>query len=439
MESDAELNARYRLLPGALGAGSYAEVRRAERKSDGQHVALKRAFSRPDAIERIKREIEAQGQLAHPNIMPIWDHGSDFRWYAMPVAEGSLKTLRSRLGEDDLEYILFDLADALHVAHEQKLIHRDISPQNILGMLASSAGRMRWVVADWGMVRVDPEDMSRVLTRTGQPMGTPGYAAPELEVDPRAATAAVDVYSLGRVAAWFLAEKDPRRGVQLLPLKEHTLHWRKFIRESTHQDVSRRIQTMGQLSHSLREVAIHRAEPPLVRGAKLTEEILLGDDGSLRALIALAEGYPENSDLFFDFMAQVTSTRMRSWSRDEPERAAHLAIMMADHVHGSPWGDRDLQYVETPLTFVLGILRGLADVGEHGLLQDVAASYIAADVKRGYRPQRARTLEWLSELNENAAGAVAREIAGHPEVVAYYREPGWRSRSVVLTTLLLAA
>ncbi|NMO54837.1 protein kinase [Actinoplanes sp. TBRC 11911] len=436
IEPSAEVKARYRLAPKTLGIGTYAEVRQAERKSDGQQVALKRAFSTPEAIGRIKREIEAQSQLAHPNIMPIWDHGQDFLWYAMPIAEGSLKALRSRLDEEDLESLLFDLVDALNVAHEQKLIHRDISPQNILGMTGTSAGGIRWVLADWGMVRVDPNNMSKVLTRTGQRMGTPGYDAPELDEDPRLATAAVDVYSLGRVAAWFLSEKDPRPGVQLLPQKENTLHWRKFVRESTQQDVTRRIQTMAGLGQSLREVALHRTEPPLVRGAKLVEELLLGDDESLRALIALAEGYPENYDLFFDFVAQVTSSRMRPWARDEPERAAHLAVLMAEHVHASPWDGRDVQYVETPLAFVLGVLRSLAELREHGLIQDVAAAYMRADVKWGYEPQRARTLEWLGELGDDAARAVAREIAGHPDTVAYYHEAGWRARSIVLTSLL---
>jgi hypothetical protein len=58
-----------------------------------------------------------------------------------------------------------------------------------------------WVIADWGLGQIPPSRQRR-LTVQGQTFGTPDFTAPEVFVDPRRATVAADVYSLGRIAAW---------------------------------------------------------------------------------------------------------------------------------------------------------------------------------------------------------------------------------------------
>jgi serine/threonine protein kinase len=434
-ESSVEPKERYRLDPKPRGRGSFAEVIRAVHKLEGTEVALKRAFALPEARARIKREIDAQKELAHPNIMPIWDHDPAYRWYTMPLANKTLREARNDFGEEDIASILLNLADALDVAHQQKLIHRDISPNNILGLPGASAGRLRWVVADWGMVRVSPDVASRVLTRTGQRMGTPGFDAPELDVNPSQATAAVDVYSLGRVAAWFLTRQDPRSGVPLLPDGE-MLHWRPFVRACTQQDVTQRVSSMDVLRELLKEVFEHRDDPLPDRASRLLEGLLLGDDENLAGLISLAESFREDPAVFLDYLAQVPSGRMRVWTSGEPERAASLALSMAGHLLHSAWGDRDVQYVAAPLTFVLTILRSLVEMRNFGPAQDVVAVYFEADVQWDQVPQRTRTLEWLADLDDTAVGAIYPELARRPAAVEYYREPGWRPRSVSLRILL---
>lgn len=439
LEPSIDPSTRYDLSLGQLGSGSYAHVARAAHRKDGTLVALKRARPRREAYARIKREIETQKQLAHPNVMPIWDHDPGFRWYTMPIAEGSLKELRGSLCEEDLESILFDLGSALRVAHDSGLVHRDISPHNILALPGGATGRLRWVVADWGMVRIAPGRRSQALTRTGQRMGTPGYDAPELDINPSDARPAVDVYSLGRVAAWFLTGQEPRPGVPLLPESDYALHWRHFVRECTQQDAGRRVASMSDLVRLLGDVGNHREEPVLVRAERLSLEVRDGDNESLIALVALAETHSENTELFLDYIARVPSGRIGTWVQAEPARAAHLTIRMCDHVVGPSWGDRDPQYVETPLLFSLGILRLLAEMRLYGLLQDAATPYFKADVHWAYGPQRVRTLEWLADLTDQPAKAVAREMSSGTDVVAYYQEPGWRPRSAVLTDLLTAS
>ncbi|MBQ1035366.1 serine/threonine-protein kinase [Micromonospora sp. C81] len=433
-ESNAELKKLYRLDPKPRGNGGFAEVTGAVHKIDGSEVAIKRAKHFPEAQDRIKREIVAQKQLAHPHIMPILDHDPAFLWYAMPLAEGNLFESRDDLGEEDLASILLDLADALDLAHKQDLIHRDVSPSNILGLPGASGGRLRWVVADWGMVRVSPDLASRALTRTGQRMGTPGFDAPELDDDPSRATPAVDVYSLGRVAAWFLTRRDPRAGVQLLPDGE-MLHWRPFVRACTEQDVNLRVPTMDGLRELLQLVFEHRDDPLPERAARLLGILLDGDEEGLTELVSLAESFREEPLIFLDYLAQIPSGKARAWTTREPDRAASLARSMAGHLLRSPWGDRDVQYAATPLTFVLTVLRALVEMRSFGPAQDVAGVYFEADVKWDQASQRTRTLEWLADLNDSVVGAVHPELARRPAAVDYYREPGWHPRSVALRNL----
>ncbi|WP_158224198.1 protein kinase domain-containing protein [Micromonospora wenchangensis] len=428
---------RYRIIR-ALGVGSYAEVFRAEHRESAEAVAFKRAKRFTAAKDRIKREIEAQKQLAHPNVMPIFDHDETFSWYAMPLALGSLADLRKTLTEDDLETILLDVAAGLKVAHEQRLIHRDISPGNIFGMRTGTGSRLRWLVGDWGMVKHPPEMASRPLTRTGDRMGTPGFDAPELDVDPSAATPAADVFSLGRIAAWFVSGKPAQSAFPPLPDDEY-IHWRPFVRACTFQEVGLRLQTVDDLEETLRQVSDNRDVPLHVQAARLIEGLLFGDVENLDALLSLAATHPEDFALYIDYVARIPTSQLPAWTAKHRERAANIATVMANHLISGPWDDRDPEYAATPLTFVLTVLRSLVDVQSLGLAQDAAPYYFTADAQRGDAGQRARTLEWLAELDEAAARPISRTMAPRPELVEYYREAGWHPRSVVLQALLTPA
>jgi eukaryotic-like serine/threonine-protein kinase len=434
-DESVDAKTRYRLSPKTLGVGTYAEVFRATNRLDGSEVALKRAKFGQDPRDRIKREIQAQRQLAHPNVMPILDHDPGFSWYTMPIALGTLDERRASLGEEDLVSILLNIADALEVAHQEELVHRDISPQNILALPGTSSGGVRWVVADWGMVRRPAHLASRPLTRSGQRMGTPGYDAPELDVDPRLATPAVDVYSLGRVAAWFTTGKRPTSGVELLPDGD-MLHWRMFVYACSHADVDRRVQTMSGLRTLLEDVLNAKDEPVLSRAARLTEALILGEGEDLTAIVALAEAHPDNPSLFFDYLARVSTSKLAGWTRREPERASRLAALMARHLIQSPWQDRDPQYVGTPLGFVHTVLRSLIELRELGHAQDVASEFFRADLFWNHQGQRRRTMDWLADLDSPADRVIGRVLASNQDLPDYYKEPGWRPRSVILSTLL---
>src|SRR4051812_3944816 len=82
--------------------GGFAKVYyEATRKADGATVALKKPKGGRQAAERLRREIDVQIDLPHPNIMPILDADPDRRWFVMPPAKGNLMDLRAEVDEEE--------------------------------------------------------------------------------------------------------------------------------------------------------------------------------------------------------------------------------------------------------------------------------------------------------------------------------------------------
>ena len=197
-----------------IGRGGMATVFLAEEQQPRRQVAIK--VLAPELYggigrERFLREVEFAAQLTHPNIIPIFaaDEVGDLLYYIMPYIDG--QSLRWRLAtegrlslEESLK-IAGEVGDALHYAHEQGVVHRDVKPENIL--LASGHA----MVADFGIARALCVACGDNITIAGVPIGTPGYMSPEqakgLEVDPRS-----DLYSLGCVVYEMLTGKPPFQG-----------------------------------------------------------------------------------------------------------------------------------------------------------------------------------------------------------------------------------
>ncbi len=208
----AALAARYELLR-LLGRGGMATVYLARDRKHGREIALKVLLPDLAALiggERFLREIEIAAGLTHPRILPLHDSGEadGFLYYVMPYAEGG--SLRARLGGArrlPLEAALTigdAVGDALTYAHRMGVLHRDIKPENIL----FAEGHP--LVTDFGIAKAVSTAGGAQLTRTGFPIGTPGYMSPEqaaglLDVDER-----TDVYSLAAVLYEMLTGEIPR-------------------------------------------------------------------------------------------------------------------------------------------------------------------------------------------------------------------------------------
>jgi serine/threonine protein kinase/tetratricopeptide (TPR) repeat protein len=199
----------YRIVA-KLGEGGMGEVYRAHDERLDRDVAIKvlpeSVAQDPDRIGRFEREARAVARLAHPNILEIWDYGTDegVTYSVTELLEGG--TLRERLEVSALGWRKAAetgaaIADGLATAHEAGIIHRDLKPDNIF---ITSDGRVK--ILDFGLARdveaaAPDETHSPTVSRYTDPggvMGTAGYMSPE-QVRGEPADQRSDIFSLGCV------------------------------------------------------------------------------------------------------------------------------------------------------------------------------------------------------------------------------------------------
>ncbi len=211
----AALSDRY-TIERELGAGGMATVYLAHDVKHDRQVALK--VLRPDlaaslGADRFLREVRIAANLSHPHILPLYDSGEadGFLFYVMPYVEGeSLREKLDREGElpiPEATRILKEIADALAYAHEHRVVHRDIKPDNVM-----LSGRHA-LVMDFGVAKAVSEATGRhQVTTAGVALGTPTYMAPEqAAADPHVDHRA-DIYALGVLAYEILAGRPPFMG-----------------------------------------------------------------------------------------------------------------------------------------------------------------------------------------------------------------------------------
>ncbi len=201
---------RYRLVK-PLGSGGMADVYLAHDGILDRDVALKVMSTRyaddDEFVERFRREAQSAAALSHPNIVSIFDRGEaeDGTYYiAMEYLPGG--TLKDRilkrgpLPPRTAAAVALQIAEALRVAHDRGVVHRDIKPHNIL---ITGAGDVK--VTDFGIARAAS---SSTMTRTGSILGTAHYISPEQAMGEPVGPAS-DLYSLGIVLYEMLTGELP--------------------------------------------------------------------------------------------------------------------------------------------------------------------------------------------------------------------------------------
>src|SRR5437016_397272 len=196
------LNGRYRLLR-PLGTGGMASVYLAEDLRLGRRVAVKvlhpQFASDPTYVARLAYEARIAAGLAHPNVVQVYDvgHDGDRHYIVMEYVEGeTLKDLIRRQGALPVARalaIMSGVLAALALAHAHRLIHRDITAQNIL---LTAGGDVK--VTDFGIARELSGTAMPTLTLAGMVLGTVHYFAPE-QAQGRPAVPQSDVYAAGIV------------------------------------------------------------------------------------------------------------------------------------------------------------------------------------------------------------------------------------------------
>ncbi|HZE95764.1 MAG TPA: serine/threonine-protein kinase, partial [Planctomycetota bacterium] len=200
------------LVQALIATGGMGVVYRARKPGSDADVALKilppSLGLEAEFRERFDREARALAGLAHPNIVRLHDFGiaDDLMFLVMEFVEG--RSLRQLLRDGKVTparalTIIRELCAALEYAHHERVIHRDVKPDNIL---LDSSGRVK--LSDFGLAkRIDPE-ASR-LTQTNFAVGTPHYMAPEQLENPIAIDHRVDIYSTGVVLYEMLTRELP--------------------------------------------------------------------------------------------------------------------------------------------------------------------------------------------------------------------------------------
>ncbi len=211
---------KYKLMR-KLGQGGMGEVYLAEDTKLGRHAAIKvlskQLAGKADFVQRFYREARAMAKMNHDNAVSVYDVDEEqgFHYVAMEYVDGkSMQKWMDQLGRlsiGDALHVTLRCAEALLVAHNQSMIHRDIKPDNVM---LTSKGKVK--VADFGLAKVTDDDMS--MTQTGAGLGTPYYMAPEQARNAKYVDCRTDVYALGITLYYFVTGKLPFGGDSVLEI-----------------------------------------------------------------------------------------------------------------------------------------------------------------------------------------------------------------------------
>ena len=285
---------RYEII-GKVGAGGMSDVYKAKDHILGRVVAikvLKSEFSEDiNFVTKFRTEAQSAAGLEHPNIVNIYDVGSEsgLHFIVMEYVEGiTLKTYIEKKGQlsfKEATSIAIQVARGIEAAHNKDITHRDIKPQNIM---ISSEGKVK--VTDFGIARAISSN-----TISSDAMGSVHYASPEQArngfIDGRS-----DVYSLGIVMYEMVTGRVPFDGdttvaVALQHLQEEMIRpstyapelpisYEKIVLKTTQKSPDRRYQNIAELLADLRKALVSPDEDfvviaPLVLG---NTRVINGDE-----------------------------------------------------------------------------------------------------------------------------------------------------------------
>jgi serine/threonine protein kinase/Tol biopolymer transport system component len=260
-----------------IGAGGMGEVYLAHDEQLDRKVALKVLLPEfccdPERTERFKLEAKAASALNHPNIITIYEVGieDDRLFIATEYVDG--ETLREKINSGEMTYleavkISEQVADALAVAHDAHIVHRDIKPDNIM---IRKDGIVK--ILDFGLAKpifeklvgAEDETVRLVKTQPGMVMGSVRYMSPEQargkETDER-----TDVWSLGVVLYETLAGKNPFEGetvsdslaavihLEPVPLEDVPEELQRIVRKALKKKSGERYQSIKDLALDLKDL-----------------------------------------------------------------------------------------------------------------------------------------------------------------------------------------
>lgn len=400
-----------------LDDGGQGEVFRARHKPTGVMVAFKR---RSGALMqrhwRMHREIAAAQALAgNLHVMRVLDFSPAHDWIVMPLAEATAEQRHSELQDPSAMRALIDaVASALAHAHGEGdgWLHRDIKPSNILFLDG------RWVLADWGIVR-RPRGQT-TARRTGMELGTPGFAAPEMLIDPHHAGFSSDIYSLGQVIGWILTGRGPEPNRPLLPPPGP---WFGVVRKTTQLDPRGRPQNIQEFLALVERETGSQTQLPAARAQTLLTAANNGDQPSAASLIELAADLPDDYALYLDDLTRLEPDMSGAALTARPQQAVDVIRAMTGHVHGDKDG-KGPHYNEAKgaIGWLLNAAAHAAREQEWELLAEAADGLCTWDSYSSEWDQQDAIRNWLGRLTGGAAHILGYALREHPGSAAHFTE-----------------
>jgi serine/threonine protein kinase len=222
-----------------IAEGGEKKISRVHDRHLNRYVAMARSvqIATKEQKEQFLREARLEANLAHPNIMPVFNIGLDHDqnpFFTMELVPGdSLKTILKQFHEGkktrnrdfsfhSLLYIYLKICDAIAYAHSRNVLHLDIKPDNIrIGQFGEV------FVCDWGLAKIifdeknpiPPDSLGEIdgdvlndISLTGTIKGSPGFMAPEQTISNKEITRQTDIYALGALLYAMLTNQLPVAG-----------------------------------------------------------------------------------------------------------------------------------------------------------------------------------------------------------------------------------
>ena len=212
------------ILKTCLGKGGMGEVFEAYHRQTGAKFALKKlraihgvsAELEENIRKRFLRECSLQSKLQHPHIVKVFDYGSQGKdlYLVTQLVDG--ETVQQLVEREilwaDFYYARYlpillsqtcAVCDALHYAHSQGIVHRDINPKNIM----LDKGNLAWIM-DFGLAKPLTPEVTK-LTKSSELIGTPSYMSPE-QWQGNEIGIASDIYSLGATLYFMVTGHHPQ-------------------------------------------------------------------------------------------------------------------------------------------------------------------------------------------------------------------------------------
>lgn len=259
-----------------LGEGTTATVYRVRDVDTGEARAIKMLsprLARHDAVrERFAREAAVTARLRHPNVVKVHGTGEHegVPYIVMDYVRGG--TLRERVEERGplppriASAVLQQALHALHHAHAEGIVHRDVKPNNVM---ITADGTPR--VVDFGIGRTTGRD-PRFITDPGSVLGTFGYMAPEQGIDAAEVDNRTDIYAAGATLYAVITGRPPgelfRADEEPGLLAAVPVPLRAIIRKATRYQPDDRYRTAAEMAQDLLDA--HLELPPVATEEEAT-------------------------------------------------------------------------------------------------------------------------------------------------------------------------